>query len=607
MAEVQISDNVENSDLRSTIDNLWNFVNTTIDKLGNLKNQNEELLLRNSTLEKSLGDKDSNFYDLINQKSELEIRIHNLNIQNLELERRLESNSSGLDLYSQQESEFKSLKAAYEDLELKYNLTLERANFAAVLSDDLKIEREKYSKIVNEKFNLEQDLRKLSEIERNLSMVSKELAHKNFLLNERAVEIDKLKDKIAELDNVVFKLKSTENQFMSQIHQKNTVQDEFENFRIESERNVSEIIRIKDLLEIEVENLKSEISDLTLQTSQLKQSNMMLVDENEILNQRIKDLSNNTVDLEEVSNLMENTFSVKDLEINSLISKVEELEHQINSKPDVILPVLPEEYSDIDSLYLDLLDLREKLSSSEKLLQEEKTKMEVIETELLNTNDELNKKDEQISQLSLEIETIKSKIEEKDFDNELLKENIEKLNLIVTSEQSTAEEIRLEINSKDLLIEENNNKIEELKQIISNLSQKIMSKDKEIISLKADNEKSSLFDDNLESLNQYVAQIQENELALESKNAKILQLEKLVNELNGTIIISDLNLKQSRERLDSLEDLLKTRYEQINILESQINEIVPSKKDDTPEIIELAERINDYITHIDRQIAAIEN
>ncbi len=607
MAEVQISDNVENSDLRSTIDNLWNFVNTTIDKLGNLKNQNEELLLRNSTLEKSLGDKDSNFYDLINQKSELEIRIHNLNIQNLELERRLESNSSGLDLYSQQESEFKSLKAAYEDLELKYNLTLERANFAAVLSDDLKIEREKYSKIVNEKFNLEQDLRKLSEIERNLSMVSKELAHKNFLLNERAVEIDKLKDKIAELDNVVFKLKSTENQFMSQIHQKNTVQDEFENFRIESERNVSEIIRIKDLLEIEVENLKSEISDLTLQTSQLKQSNMMLVDENEILNQRIKDLSNNTVDLEEVSNLMENTFSVKDLEINSLISKVEELEHQINSKPDVILPVLPEEYSDIDSLYLDLLDLREKLSSSEKLLQEEKTKMEVIETELLNTNDELNKKDEQISQLSLEIETIKSKIEEKDFDNELPKENIEKLNLIVTSEQSTAEEIRLEINSKDLLIEENNNKIEELKQIISNLSQKIMSKDKEIISLKADNEKSSLFDDNLESLNQYVAQIQENELALESKNAKILQLEKLVNELNGTIIISDLNLKQSRERLDSLEDLLKTRYEQINILESQINEIVPSKKDDTPEIIELAERINDYITHIDRQIAAIEN
>jgi len=607
MAEVQISENVENSDLRSTIDNLWNFVNTTIDKLGNLKNQNEELLLRNSTLEKSLGDKDSNFYDLINQKSELEIRIHNLNIQNLELERRLESNSSGLDLYSQQESEFKSLKAAYEDLELKYNLTLERANFAAVLSDDLKIEREKYSKMVNEKFNLEQDLRKLSEIERNLSMVSKELAHKNFLLNERAVEIDKLKDKIADLDNVVFKLKSTENQFISQIHQKNTVQDEFENFRIENERNVSEIIRIKDLLEIEVENLKSEISDLTLQTSQLKQSNMMLVDENEILNQRIKDLSNNTVDLEEVSNLMENTFSVKDLEINSLISKVEELEHQINSKPDVILPVLPEEYSDIDSLYIDLLNLREKLSSSEKLLQEEKTKMEVIETELLNTNDELNKKDEQISQLSLEIETIKSKIEEKDFDNELLKENIEKLNLIVTSEQSTAEEIRLEINSKDLLIEENNNKIEELKQIISNLSQKIMSKDKEIISLKADNEKSSLFDDNLESLNQYVAQIQENELALESKNAKILQLEKLVNELNGTIIISDLNLKQSRERLDSLEDLLKTRYEQINILESQINEIVPSKKDDTPEILELAERINDYITHIDRQIAAIEN
>ena len=607
MAEVQISENVENSDLRSTIDNLWNFVNTTIDKLGNLKNQNEELLLRNSTLEKSLGDKDSNFYDLINQKSELEIRIHNLNIQNLELERRLESNSSGLDLYSQQESEFKSLKAAYEDLELKYNLTLERANFAAVLSDDLKIEREKYSKIVNEKFNLEQDLRKLSEIERNLSMVSKELAHKNFLLNERAVEIDKLKDKIADLDNVVFKLKSTENQFISQIHQKNTVQDEFENFRIESERNVSEIIRIKDLLEIEVENLKSEISDLTLQTSQLKQSNMMLVDENEILNQRIKDLSNNTVNLEEVSNLMENTFSVKDLEINSLISKVEELEHQLTVKPDVKLPVLPEEYSDIDSLYLDLLDLREKLSSSEKLLQEEKTKMEVIETELLNTNDELNKKDEQISQLSLEIETIKSKIEEKDFDNELLKENIEKLNLIVTSEQSTAEEIRLEINSKDLLIEENNNKIEELKQIISNLSQKIMSKDKEIISLKADNEKSSLFDDNLESLNQYVAQIQENELALESKNAKILQLEKLVNELNGTIIISDLNLKQSRERLDSLEDLLKTRYEQINILESQINEIVPSKKDDTPEIIELAERINDYITHIDRQIAAIEN
>lgn len=607
MAEVQISDNVENSDLRSTVDNLWNFVNTTIDKLGNLKNQNEELQLRNSTLEKSLGDKDSNFYDLINQKSELEIRIHNLNIQNLELERRLESNSSGLDLYSQKESEFKSLRAAYEDLELKYTLTLERANFAAVLSDDLKIEKEKYSKIVNEKFNLEQDLRKLSEVERNLSMVSKELAHKNLLLNERAVEIDKLKDKIAELDNVVFKLKSTENQFLSQIHQKNTVQDEFENYTTESEKNVSELTRLKDLLEIEVGNFKSEITDLSLQTSKLKQTNIMLVDENESLNLRIRDLSNNSVNLEEVSNLIENTFSVKDLEINSLISKVEELEHKLLSKPDVKLSELPEEYSDIDSLYLDLLDLKEKSSSSENLYQIEKTKNEEIKSELLNSNDELNKKDEQISQLSLEIETIKSKIEEKDFDNELLKENIESLNLKLTSEQNTAEEIRLNINSKELQIEEYNNKVEELKQIISNLSQQIMSKDKEILSLKTENEESSLFDDNLESLNQYVAQIQENEIALESRNAKILQLEKLVNELNGTIIISDLNLKQSRERLDSLEDLLKTRYEQINILESQINELVPSKNDNTLDSKELADRINDYISHIDRQIAAIEN
>jgi chromosome segregation ATPase len=76
-------------------------------------------------------------------------------------------------------------------------------------------------------------------------------------------------------------------------------------------------------------------------------------------------------------------------------------------------------------------------------------------------------------------------------------------------------------------------------------------------------------------------------------------------ELSNKLTISDLNLAQSRERIESLEELLKTRYEQINILESQINELLSSKNLISKNNIELVQRIDDYINYIDNQIKSV--
>ena len=67
---------ISNDEIKNLLKKNSELVNNLLDSYIRMKQQNNELVRRNSTLEQSLGDKDSSFYDIVNQKSELELKVH---------------------------------------------------------------------------------------------------------------------------------------------------------------------------------------------------------------------------------------------------------------------------------------------------------------------------------------------------------------------------------------------------------------------------------------------------------------------------------------------------------------------------------------------------
>ncbi|MFW5662731.1 MAG: hypothetical protein ACOCZW_03315, partial [Bacteroidota bacterium] len=81
---------------------------------------------------------------------------------------------------------------------------------------------------------------------------------------------------------------------------------------------------------------------------------------------------------------------------------------------------------------------------------------------------------------------------------------------------------------------------------------------------------------------------------------RINNLENELDNLNGQITIRDLKVNNLLTKSESLEKLLITRYEQIKILEDQINKYNSEKKENNNKKKELIEKIDSYISILDK-------
>jgi chromosome segregation ATPase len=158
---------------------------------------------------------------------------------------------------------------------------------------------------------------------------------------------------------------------------------------------------------------------------------------------------------------------------------------------------------------------------------------------LERTRTSLNEKLDVIDALTKEAETLRGELQSSADSN--------------TIEQSIAE--------YDAKIAEYEAKVEELKAVISKMSEQIIH--------------SNTIEKRFDELNE--------------------KLNKLTNELT----VKDIALTQTREQVDELEKLLKKRYEQIKILESELNEIYDKVNSNKTKFAGLTNKIDNYIMQID--------
>lgn len=477
------NNSVDNSSLLQLLNKNFELVQNLQSNYQRLKTQNEELLRRNTTLEKSLGDKDSSFYEMVNQKSELELKIHSLQKKCTELESSNAQYNEKIKYIESLENEREVLVNKNEEMENKYSILVEKANFVNTLNDELQAEKEKYELLSAKLREYESKIKLMSDIERNLSLVSKELTHKNFLLNERAVEIDKLKDIIAELENDIYKYKQFESQAKELLNDKISVMDEFKEFRMKSDVEYSNVVNENTILKIELEEIRNKVSE----------SN----DESTYYTSQIAELSNQ--------------LNLLDDEIRIVKSSVSDYEDKINGL---------------------LIELENK---NEEILQ---VRNSMIASRNADFDNSLAIKEIEIKALTSQVDQLQSEIN------------------LLKSSPATNQNADIDLN---LFLSENNELQSELEELKVNY-----------------------------------------EISL-AKISKMKDLEEQLNFYVNQNKILELNLENSRERISDLEELLKTRYEQISLLETQVNDLIDSKINEKSKN-DMIDRIDEYLNYIDSKL-----
>ena len=684
MSGESIQSNSGRLEMTDTIKRLWELVSVSLDKLEKLRLQNQELLNRNNKLEQSLGDKDSNFYDIVNQKSEFELKIHELNKKNQELESKLndfENLSGEIDFLN---LELKKSEEKFKELESVYILSQEKSKFVSVLDDELSKEKEVNAALILEKTKLEQEVARLTPVEKNISIVSKELAHKNLVLNERADEIEILKIRIAELDNTIFKYKNIERNLDKEIQSKNEVLRNFETYKNDNELAINDLKSELSKRDELINTLQNEIDDIYLPKIKVLESHIkendnlitelnsqidVFISKNIELNRKISDFEKSLksrlenhegmIDKEseprtyidyivgneqELVSGLDNSLIIKDIEIKALTSRLNELEKLIEEKNESIKLLNSGLKDDIADDFIELKKINNELMLRCEELSKENTKLNETVLEVTEKNshytDLLNRIKEAFLAIfpddeSLEIENLPERIKYIENDvSELRRLNSDlksDLALLMNEKESLVQSLQhskddlsskdkvlndykdevhslmdkiLRINTilkeKSLLVDEQAIKIDELKSIIKNISEQLIQKDKELTELKSVEGKSLqiiLDEEPTEKINELQDKI--------SDSLKII--ENLSNDLiekSESLKISEKINDEYKSKIESLELLVKTRYEQISLLENQLNRMIDEKNDDVLRKIELNGRIDDYLQVIDKYLAS---
>ncbi len=684
MSGESIQSNSGRLEMTDTIKRLWELVSVSLDKLEKLRLQNQELLNRNNKLEQSLGDKDSNFYDIVNQKSEFELKIHELNKKNQELESKLndfENLSGEIDFLN---LELKKSEEKFKELESVYILSQEKSKFVSVLDDELSKEKEVNAALILEKTKLEQEVARLTPVEKNISIVSKELAHKNLVLNERADEIEILKIRIAELDNTIFKYKNIERNLDKEIQSKNEVLRNFETYKNDNELAINDLKSELSKRDELINTLQNEIDDIYLPKIKVLESHIkendnlitelnsqidVFISTNIELNRKISDFEKSLksrlenhegmIDKEseprtyidyivgneqELVSGSDNSLIIKDIEIKALTSRLNELEKLIEEKNESIKLLNSGLKDDIADDFIELKKINNELMLRCEELSKENTKLNETVLEVTEKNSHYTDLLIRIKEAflaifpddeSLEIVNLPERIKYIENDvselrrlNSDLKSDLallmnEKESLIqslqhskddLSSKDKVLNDYKDEVHSlmdkilrintilkeKSLLVDEQASKIDELKSIIKNISEQLIQKDKELTELKSVEGKSLQIivdEEPTEKINELQDKI--------SDSLKII--ENLSNDLiekSESLKISEKINDEYKSKIESLELLVKTRYEQISLLENQLNRMIDEKNDDVLRKIELNGRIDDYLQVIDKYLAS---
>lgn len=505
--------------------------------------------------------------------------IAKINSDKLEIESLYKINESLEDAIAKETNYKLSLQERNEELEARLeNLTGNNSYYAdLVKSLELSIEKNSHYKT---------DYELIKEKYEKMLLENAELKEKSNFIPALLSQIDELKSNNSDLDGLNKSYISTIGKYEKALTDKELIQkdltaknlriheliNEIQKYKEKLAVNESQLLKAKDNTKI-LENYKSQLNELEI-SSNTKIEKMdshiyQLSLENSQLKAELNSCKINIGNIENDKSILQNINN----EANELIDNLKNDNSELNNKVETI-----------NQLYENLLEENKLLKSSVdtnlaefNLAANELSTLQVNNMELLKEIEILEGRN---SALKYEIEELKAYIVSLDNKYNELNSDASRYQLEIDNLKSelniARDEVAINYNNQLILIEQKNDEIANQLNI----------------------GKEELYEKNI------IIKTLQNRI--DELNSEINSLKAEISELNIKISINDANEEKLLERTSKLEGIIKTRYEQINLLEQKINSLLEEKqnKDETKSM--LINTVKMMIEVIDKDIKTLQ-
>ncbi len=415
-------------------------------------------------------------------------------------------------------------------------------------------------------------------------------------------ELNSLKDEKQDFDKKVITIANTSDNEINELKDKlvakeNEIAEQIsslENLKQKSDNFYNELISVKSLyqtkeddynLQIEKLNqLQEELNFSKLAVQSLNKHNIEFIHNTTDTNLKISELESNleghiqkVTELEmelELLNFQQNEFQSQNQELNTEVldgfTRIKELEI-ILDQALVLNDLFEEEKNKTKKINKELEAQFNQKDEEIKLFTETidaiKFETDIITRELRDKNSqEITKNEDLQFILSNNYESLNKYLKL----NEELENDIQKLNIELLNHKTKLIDENLTQNDFDQLnlkLIELEYKISKKEDIIKDFMLRLTEANEEITLLNFDIEISkSNLENNIDNLNKVIESDNKNETTIASYESKIIEINEQLNE--KTMI-----LEAALIRISEFEDLIMLRYEQIGILEEEINNL----------------------------------
>lgn len=391
----------------------------------------------------------------------------------------------------------------------------------------------------------------------DLNAALKELLDKNTQLITRNAELeDQIQRKTEDFNNLIKDVKN----------------DNIKNFELEKQRicqeNDSRIQKLKleysEEKSILIEKHNKALRSATSKNEELQEILKLCKEEDKLIR---AELNQNHSQLVRAQGELAQLKSILEERVGQVVSLTSKLEEQINFNHELT--------AEVNQLKIKLQNAQETLSKSELSLEDKKKELANEKAESDNLKNDLKAKEEKLSQtekqLIAERSNCSQEIKSAEIELQKAKTNIEELGNLLSKNKSVLEDLKSENVDLGKRLELQDSQIKQLNKTNEDLKKKLeeASKFQEEES-KSQLKKSSILNEERESLNMQISQLQANlinaELSFknlrEAQNNNIIELER---QLGG----NQLDYSQLKEDLLKSLDLLETTKTQLEAQQTQ--------------------------------------
>lgn len=532
----------------------------------------------------------------------------------------------------------KNLQTSQSDTEMN-NLIVRLWELVRNASEGITELRSKYSELETKYRSAERSLlertnyhekseQKLNSLEKKVEDLNSQLFAKDNhiqILSERAAEITQLKEQIAELEEQLNESVHNSNMLKEKASHVPKLTQELEIERFTNRKNELTIIELND----KIKELTTLNSSFSIVQKELAHKNFVIKEKSEKIEElkelleinkskviNLKNIETEKDDfyskytkLEEEYNLLKHRQS-EDLEIlNGEIEEKNNIINELNDKLQQTESLLDQLRNTSNAKEQLIKKLGDNLAASESKLL---SLQSVIETNIAELNKLKSKNSEMARLLSglkeqqqmneikdNQISEISHKLEETEAGISLLQKERDRLKKLNQAMSDELDLTKATLNNKLALIENLN---QEIALLGSDLESALTMKSIDEQSNIENKAKIAEYETKIEELKTVISKISEQIIHTNALEKRVKELDDKINKLSNELTVKDVNLAQSREKNEDLEELLKKRYEQIKILELELNGLYEKTNRNKSKFADLSGKIDNYIMQIDEII-----